>query len=530
MDVSSQQGSTETSYDRVPYTSVPFKQTHPDRLATFAALHGLHPPLVPQARILELGCASGGNLIPLAEVFPEATCLGIDGSSRQIVDGQKVISKLDLKNIELRHQDIITFDLAPDSWDYIICHGVYSWVPDVVRKKILEICGRCLSPHGVAIISYNVYPGWRMKTAIRDMLQYRAKGYPTPAQQVTEARSLLEFVSESASVPEEPYARMLKSEHEALKKCEDYYVFHDLLEEHNEPVYFHEFCKAADEQGLQYLAESEYQTMSLDYFSEPIRARLRAFARDVVELEQYMDFLRNRLFRQTLLCRKDVTLDRPAQARQLQRLCVATQTEIETNIDPENPHRVAFKRGQSVIKTTNAVVKAAMTMTRDAWPACVPFVDLAAAAMSVGVANSSVVQADASNPHVQHLAETLLRCLTTGHVDLHSTRSRFITSISERPRASKLARLQAVEGARVTDRKHGTVTLDDFHRQVLALCDGNHDRGQILAGLVERAQSGQLSLHRDGQRLTDGPTIGETLRPLVDQALATFAQKALLIG
>jgi methyltransferase-like protein/cyclopropane fatty-acyl-phospholipid synthase-like methyltransferase len=530
MQQPTQHESAETSYDLVPYKSVPFRQTHPDRLATFATLHGLRPCPVAQARILELGCASGGNLIPLAEVFPEATFLGIDGSVRQIADGQKTIEKLGFKNIELRHQDILEFDLAPNSWDYIICHGVYSWVPDIVRQKILEICGRCLSPQGVAIVSYNVFPGWHMKTAIRDMLLYRARAFPDPAQQIAHARTLLAFLSESASVPDEPYARMLKSEHELLKKCEDYYVCHDLLEEHNQPVYFHQFCKAADENGLQYLAESEYQTMSLDYFPEPVRATLQSLSRDLVELEQYMDFLRNRLFRQTLLCRKDQTLERPAQARRLQDLCVATQTEIETNIDPENPERVAFKRGQSVIKTTNAVVKAAMTMMKNAWPACIPFLELASAATSVGKDTSTVVQGDMFSPHTQHLAETLLRCLTTGHVDLHSTPSRFITTVSQRPRTSELARHQVAEGPKVTDRKHATVTLDDFHRQALELCDGKHDRRQILERLVDRARSGRLQLHRDGQRLTDPAAVREALTPLVDQALKTFAEKALLIS
>ena len=171
-----------------------------------------------------------------------------------------------------------------------------------------------------------------------------------------------------------------------------------------------------------------------------------------------------------------------AEPRQLQHLFVATQTDINTNIDPENPERVAFRRGQSIIKTTNPVIKAAMSMLKNAWPGSISFVELAAAATSVGSEASTFMQADAMNPQTQHLAETLLRCLITGHVDLHSTPSRFVTSVSERPHASELARNQATEGPRVTDRKHAGVTLDDFHRQALDLCDGKHDRRQILEG------------------------------------------------
>ena len=74
--------STATSYDRVPYKSHPFRQSHPDRLAVIATLHGMLPTPIERARVLELGCASGGNLVPMADQFPEATFRGLDMSIR----------------------------------------------------------------------------------------------------------------------------------------------------------------------------------------------------------------------------------------------------------------------------------------------------------------------------------------------------------------------------------------------------------------------------------------------------------------
>lgn len=171
-----------TSYDRVPYKSHPFRQSHPDRLAVIATLHGMSPPPIERARVLELGCASGGNLLPIADQFPEGTFLGLDLSSRQIQDGQRLIERAGLKNVELRHQDILTFDAPPESFDYILCHGVFSWVPDAVQRKILDICGKCLSPNGVAYVSYNTYPGWHMRGMVRDIMRYRAQFFDKPEQ------------------------------------------------------------------------------------------------------------------------------------------------------------------------------------------------------------------------------------------------------------------------------------------------------------------------------------------------------------
>ena len=118
-----------TSYDRVPYKSHPFRQSHPDRLAVIATLHGMTPPPIERARVLELGCASGGNLLPIADQFPEGTFLGLDLSSRQIQDGQRLIEQAGLKNVELRHQDILAFDAPPESFDYILCHAVVAGLP-----------------------------------------------------------------------------------------------------------------------------------------------------------------------------------------------------------------------------------------------------------------------------------------------------------------------------------------------------------------------------------------------------------------
>jgi SAM-dependent methyltransferase len=170
-------GATD-SYDEVPYDSYPFAQSHPFRLATQARLFGMTPTHPRRARVLELGCASGGNLLPLAEVFPEATIVGLDASARQIEQGHEAIRVLGYKNIELRHANILDIDESLGTFDYIIAHGVYSWVPDDVQRKLLDICSKNLAEQGVAYVSYNTFPGWRLRGMIRDLMSYRARFFP----------------------------------------------------------------------------------------------------------------------------------------------------------------------------------------------------------------------------------------------------------------------------------------------------------------------------------------------------------------
>ena len=129
---------SHTDYDSVPYASFAYAQTHITHLFTLGRLFGLQPADFKRARVLELGCASGGNLIPVAAEFPEASFLGIDLSSKQIADGQKIIAEAGLTNIQLKTQSISDFDGADGPFDYIICHGVYSWVPADVPKVVLS--------------------------------------------------------------------------------------------------------------------------------------------------------------------------------------------------------------------------------------------------------------------------------------------------------------------------------------------------------------------------------------------------------
>ena len=209
-----------TSYDRVPYKSHPFQQAHPDRMATIATLFGMQPAPVESCRVLELGCASGGNLLPMADQFPESRFLGIDASSRQIADGRELLAESSVKNVELRCQDILKFE-SDQPFDYIICHGVYSWVPDQVREKILDICRQFLTPQGVAYVSYNTYPGWHMKGMIRDIMRFRGQSFDDPRQKLDQARGLLAFLSNSVKGENNPYGLLLKQELESIGRKDD---------------------------------------------------------------------------------------------------------------------------------------------------------------------------------------------------------------------------------------------------------------------------------------------------------------------
>ena len=97
-------------------------------------------------------------------------------------------------------------------FDYVICHGVYSWVPEAVQDRILEICARNLTPDGVAYVSYNTYPGWHARGLARDLMGFHVRRIAAAKARATEARAILEDMVRVLPDPDSAYGRILSRE------------------------------------------------------------------------------------------------------------------------------------------------------------------------------------------------------------------------------------------------------------------------------------------------------------------------------
>jgi len=518
------------SYDDVPYESHPFAQTHPNRLATVATLFGLRPVPVHRCRVLELGGASGGNLAPMADELRESQFVCIDYSPRQIEEGNRLVETLGLKNLELKYASILDVDESYGMFDYIICHGVYSWVPSNVQEKIHEICSKNLNLNGVAYISYNTYPGWHMRGMIRDMMRYHAERFTAAKVRTRQARALLDFLSQSVKQEGSAYAVLLKQELETLRHQADHYLFHEHLEEVNEPVYFYQFAERAMAKGLQYLGEARVGTMVLSNFGPDIEKTLRMLATDQIQVEQYMDFLRNRMFRETLLVHNKVQPNWAVQPEVLRRFLVGSPAVPVTEpVDLNDNQNTSFKSPSGMSMATNQpLLKAAMSVMRERWPIAMPFDELRAKSRELlgGTPSTETVQKDQSM-----LALGLLNCyMGSDLVEFHTYQQSFTKTVSEMPITTKIARMQAPNSQMVTNRRHEVVRLNDLDRQLLPLCDGEHTRDMMVEKLLKVTLDGALNVQQDNQSLTDPEKIRTALKGVLEPSLAGLGRHALLIG
>jgi methyltransferase-like protein/trans-aconitate methyltransferase len=510
-----------SSYDAVPYSVCAFAQTRPDRLGSVAALFGMTPALPGECRVLELGCASGGNLIPMALSWPAAQFVGIDLSQRQIDDGQRVAQELGLSNVDLRCLSILDVPSEVGMFDYILCHGVYSWVPPEVQNKILEICRDHLNPQGVAYISYNTFPGWHARAAIREMLCYHTEKFERPEDRIREARGLLTFLVRSVGSHEAAFNSLMRHEMSVLASTPDTYLLHEHLEEYNEPLYFRQFVDRAAEKDLQYLGEAAITQMVPSRLGTEIEATLRQISSDLVEMEQYMDFLRNRMFRQTLLCHDDVKLDHALRPDAVETMWIASAAKPvsqEPDLKSDAAEDFRIDDAGHTLTSRDPVMKAAMTELARRWPESIEFCELVKrATIAAGLA-----RIDVRSEQSRLLAMRLLNCYTAGLAELSLGPPHFVASVSQNPVASPYARLRAREGAKVVNMRLEATVLSEPARLLMQHLDGQHDR----AALVALVQAWMAKRSKE-QAPDEKPT--EAARH-VDELLASFARGALLVG
>jgi methyltransferase-like protein/SAM-dependent methyltransferase len=507
------------SYDEIPYEATPAYETHPDRLATAAALAGLNPAPLARCRVLELGCANGGNLLPIAEALPQARFVGVDLSAHQIEEGRERIAAAAVKNLELHAGGIGEVELGGAPFDYIICHGVYSWVPDSVQARIFAVTKRMLAKNGVAYISYNTYPGWHRRGILRDALMFHAERFGDAREKIRESRFFLELLA--ASTTEGDYGRLLKHEAEQLRDKPDAYLFHEHLEERNQPCYFYEFAHRAAENGLQYLNEAAAETVIGD-LPHAVQERLRRAARDRVDLEQYLDFIRNRTFRRSLVCHAEATLDRAAAPAVVPRLWARSLSQpAERPVDVRGASDATFRAEGNTVTTDGPLMKAVLLALHELEPRLLDADALWAAVVErLG---------DAAAPfRPEHLPAALLRCHASNLIALHAHLPAFTLEPGERPRAGAVARLQAERGVPVTNALHQVVELDAQDHVVLPFLDGRRTRAEVVEVLVEAVQTGALEIEHAGVAVEDPASLRAFLAPMVQRAIVRMASVALL--
>ena len=462
-----------------------------------ARLHGLPAKPAEQWRVLELGCAVGSNLLPMAASLPAASFVGVDLGAEHVRLGQELARDAELGNVQLHHASIA--DITPDwgLFDAILCHGVFSWVPATVQHHILRVAKENLAPTGVALISYNALPGWYDRLPAREFMR-RLAGDGPPRQRVLNARNALARLA--MSVPkDDPQHEVLSRLDKSLTGMSDAYILHEYLSPENTPLHFDRFLSLAEEHGLSWLCEAaplwghtfdEHGQHLLDVPSAK-------------EWEARMDFMRNRMFRTTMLAHPEFENDtRPHWTRLREGFQISASFALKDGRVGDEDEDAWLDVPEDLLSPLQHLVK----NHRRLWG-----LDELAATAKVDV--------DALGP-------LLMRIYRYGLLELRDRPRRCQVSIQATPEVCRYARAQAQRGeSRVASRAHLPVELEDLEVVLLPLIDGTRPIDELETAVLHIMSRGTYDPDWPGELL-----VSDKLRESVHDMLATLLARLLNQG
>ena len=519
-----------TPYDEIAYPTFPISYTHPDRLATVATHFGMKPAPVERCRVLELGCSTGTNLLAMAVALPESEFVGVDLAARPIAQGKARVDALGLKNLAFRQIDLL--EMAPDygKFDYILVHGLYTWIPPEVRDQILAICKGSLQPQGIAYVSYNTFPGCYSRLMIREMMLFHNRDFHDPQQKMQQAITLLKLLANSRTEPQN-YTKVLQDEFERMSKRSKEALYHDELAEVFQPVYFYQFMEHAQRHELQFLGEADFFEMHTGGLTPQAKEVLDKISDDIILREQYLDFMRGRAFRKTLLCHKNVKLDRSGKSVSVRSYYVSSQARPNSPAPDFSPAaKETFTSGNGAeLTTANPLGRALLWYLIESHPQRIPFEKLVTEVESRARQRLGFVPKP-DQDCASDLADFVWQMYSAGLLDLHLHVPPFATQVGERPVASPLARIEAQDSDVITTLHHRSLRLGDaLQRGLVMLMDGTRDHDALRKDLLKLFESGALTLLDGDKPVSDWRMVENRIAAETENVLGGLARLAVLM-
>lgn len=513
--------SEQTRARPVPLAAAVAPSSHIARMAAVGRLFGIKTAQPAKAKVLEVGCGVGFQLMASAQLFPNGSFVGIDTSEKHIESAQQIASATGLENVTFT-QVSDWDDLPKGKFDYIVCKNLYSYLNEEQRGRLFKALEAKLEKNGLIFMGYHCLPGWSMHQSLRQMMQMHTNNLEA-GQKVVQARALLKFLAES-NQNDSPYQRYLTATLDGLKNIDDSVIEKEFLSDHNDAVFFKDFVVQAAQHKLGYVGDAEPASMLLDNLSASAKETLASLKLDLYTTEQYMDFIRNRGHRNSLMCHSEVKISREVTIDRIDDLQVKMRGSIDS-ISAEGDNAVFSLASGAKI---NLAGKPAVSL----------FSSLAkygkrgvAAKVLVKEIAHQLHQNDASLDEAkltQDLSSVLLQGYFRALVDFTYGETVVDAQQVQHPKALPLAKWQAERGLNLNTAFLDSLSADAFINKLLSLCDGSRDQEALLSELVGAVERSELQLHENNKPVSDKGRVKLVISRLLEPGIQQLAEQGLL--
>lgn len=452
------------AYDTVAYPTPILAMQTPDRLRAAGLVHGWSAPEASTASVLEIGCGDGFNLIGIATAAPQSHCVGFDLSGEAIARGVELATATGLSNIDLHKGDILDYPHDGKKFDYVVCHGVYSWIPQMVRQPLLELIGARLAPGGMAYLSFDTLPASGPKAAINRFLLRELAGVTSLEQRVTGAVRLLQMLQRNQRA-ESRLSVQIDQLLNDLAGFDPAYFFHDWLAEFYAPVDLEQFGTDAAAAGLKRAGDAGMYDLFTGDLDEEARAMVEACGDDITKRCALLHMFRgSHQFRREMLVRIDAPPSAIDWADARQKLWFGYLGNRSVVDDEKGPATKYSDGPDGFVMARDADMITMMDCLLEVSPAELTFDQLRT---RTGIGE-------------QQLSDLLRGAVVLTLVDVHSTPQNFSLQPGDRPVASPLVRAMMVDGQQAISLRHSKfVANEEPTRVFLAACDGSRNRAQL---------------------------------------------------
>src|SRR5438270_3710728 len=200
----------------------------------------------------DLGCGQGVTAAILAATHPSGIFHGIDAMPAHIAHARRLAAAAAIPNLQLQAVDFAAaIDLELPQFDYIVAHGVYSWIGLEAQRAMREFIDRRLKPGGLVYLGYNAMPGWARDLPFQGLLREFGRTFPGDTfERFTGAAGRARALA-SAGVASLAASFIVK---ELQERPEDYppaYLVHEFMPPAWQPLYVTELRRDMAAIGLE---------------------------------------------------------------------------------------------------------------------------------------------------------------------------------------------------------------------------------------------------------------------------------------
>lgn len=306
----------------IEYTSHFYRETAPLHLNFAIQMQGFRPPSIGEGTTYcELACGQGLGTNILAAANPQVKFWGVDFNPAHIDNARRLAAAAGLQNVAYLDNSFEQMITQPPGdlpqFDYIVLHGIYSWVSEENRRFIVRFIDRHLKPGGVAYVSYNCLPGWSATAPLQRLVREYATRHPDRSDHQVEAA--FKFAKQVIDGKAGYFQQnpIVAKRIEKLPMNNKHYLAHEYLNGHWHPLYHLDVAAEMSDARLSYVGSATL-VENLDRVSIPAgMIEIVRDSRDTGWTETLRDYARNQQFRRDIFMRGATRVMGPEQTDRL---------------------------------------------------------------------------------------------------------------------------------------------------------------------------------------------------------------------